>query len=237
MAKVWNESIRNALKSVAVCLGWRWFSYPFFSLSLSLNIIHSLLCRFFRSLPLLTVLLLALALQFVFSVFILSYVSHSFTSVLTYFYPHAELIITVFVATPCYNRRLIFSTWLFHGISIFCCVLYLAHYANTMNANFMNEQKQLAHIKKRQWNESEWHSGCGTTVTTSVDRKSEPRSKDKKKEEAARKNNFPNKRKSNLFLPGKWTRKTVKGNIKSVYDANESLSLSLRPSMLIHCST
>lgn len=39
------------------------------------------------------------------------YVSYSFTSVLTYSYPHAELIITDFHSyTPCYNRR---SSYLF----------------------------------------------------------------------------------------------------------------------------
>lgn len=77
-------------------------------------------------------------------------VSYSFTSVLTYFHPHVELIITGFHSyIPCYSRLLIFSSWLFHGISIFVsfrlfiCVQFFAYYTNTMNVNFTNELKMI----------------------------------------------------------------------------------------------
>lgn len=179
------------------------------------------------------------------------YVSYSFTSVLTYFYPHAELlIITDFIATHrvTSDGRLIFSTLLFHGISTFFCSICVqnlsAHYTNTMNVNFMNEFKQhtmRANKKKTkkkhdtmECERDEWQWLWNNCNYTSVRLKkwAKPRSNVRRKKKLTskkrEKNNFPNKRKSNLFLPGKWTRKTVKGNIKSVCDANEiTVSFSL----------
>lgn len=86
--------------------------------------------------------------------------------------------------------------------------------------------------KIEQWNGKRMSVVVKQTVTTSsyrLEKVSQVKAKTKRE-----KNNFPNRRKSNLFLPGKWTRKTVNGSIKSVCDANEAHAISF--SLALACS-